>query len=178
MAKRGTKAGDFYVEGHADTTGLERDMEGAKKTVERDTAEMSGGFKRVGDRIEKSTEGIRKLQGAISATVGVVTGLVGSFTVLVALAKSYSERWQEARKAKVEASILTSRMREEMDLQLAALKGATEEELLRKRVALDLANTQDRIAQLAREEKIQAAEAYQLRQDANEAARNDSPGAE
>lgn len=109
MARRGAKAGDFYVEGHVDRDQIDADMRDVRQTVEKETKaagdaaeqNIGGGFIRAGKQIESTTEGVRKFQGAISAVAGVYTGLLGTITLIgtsIAGIISLVDKWFNGQK--------------------------------------------------------------------------------
>jgi len=95
MASGKDKLGEAYVEIRADDSKLSGDMDNAEQVVDQKSSKMGddvkkkvgGGFKGIGDSIEGSTEGMRKFSGAISSTVGIATGLLGSFVAIFGIIK-------------------------------------------------------------------------------------------
>ncbi len=83
--------GDAVVRIVGDTAPLDASLSEARGQVEAETAAMGedaeknvgGGFEKAGEKIAESTKGVRKLQSAISSTVGIVTGLVGSLAAVL-----------------------------------------------------------------------------------------------
>lgn len=62
---------------------IKSDTEALEGTTDKATTSMGDSFGAVGEKIEGSTTGVRKLAGALSSTVGVVTAVTGAFTSLV-----------------------------------------------------------------------------------------------
>ena len=89
----------------ADTEGVKASISDAKEEIksagsagEQAGNQIGGGFKSAGEKIEESTEGVRKFAGAISSTVGILTGLTGAFTVLISLATAFGRSMLTAAK--------------------------------------------------------------------------------
>ena len=96
----------------ADTEGIKGSISDAKSEVEDlgDAGEVAGekvggGFLNAGEQIDKSTEGIRKFQGAISGAIGAVTGLVAIGTTLVGVLVAIASK---SKKAKEESFALAA----------------------------------------------------------------------
>lgn len=98
--------GRFNVELGADDSKLKKAVQEAKREVESlgETATKAGadterGFKQAGEAIENKTAGVRKFAGALTSTVGVITGVVGSVGTLIALLTTLDRKWQEQQEA-------------------------------------------------------------------------------
>lgn len=88
----------------ADTRKLKKGAAEAKKEIDdvgdagaKAGKKIGGGFSGASEKIEKSTEGVRKFQGAISGAIGAVTGLVAIGSALVAVLIAIATRAQKAR---------------------------------------------------------------------------------
>jgi hypothetical protein len=84
--------GAAFVRLMAKDDALKADLQEAKQTVKAatdemqgDAAKVGGGFSGIGESIEGATEPARKFAGAISSTVGIVTGMLGAFTAVSAI---------------------------------------------------------------------------------------------
>jgi hypothetical protein len=106
------------IEINADLDGLKKGVSDAKREVESagDSGKKAGAtigdsFGQAGKKIEGATSGVRKFTGALSSTVGAVTGVVGAVGSLIAvlsILKTKSEENQEQqRKARREYIDLT-----------------------------------------------------------------------
>jgi hypothetical protein len=90
----------------ADDAQLKKAVQEAKTEVDslgkasmKAGADTERGFKQAGEAIEGKTAGVRKFAGALTSTVGVITGVVGSVGTLVAVLTTLDRKWKEQQEA-------------------------------------------------------------------------------
>jgi hypothetical protein len=90
----------------ADATPLKKSVQEAKTQVEslgetsvKAGADTERGFKQAGEAIEGKTAGVRKFTRALTSSIGVITGVVGSIGTLIALLTTLDRKWKEQQEA-------------------------------------------------------------------------------
>lgn len=163
------------------TLGLDdAEFKRAIRTTESDVSRVAG---RVGSAVEAQTAGARKLAGAISSTVGAVTGVLGAFTVigglLLAAGAAMGQLVDDSERLAASAEAEAKARREIADvvsgarLQGAlALGGATEFDARRSAVDRE-ANAQIDALERATQEALDAARAAGASTNQTESIRDD-----
>lgn len=166
----------------ADTSGVKQAVEDVKADVgdmadevESSSNRASGAFESMGTKIDNSTAGVRKFTGAVSGAVGAVTGLIGVFTTLagllgtlIVLFKRKAERVEEL-KASYE-----SVQQQINDYSVDPLLDEYEKFERSANRQIDLLLEEGKLRELAAESlRKQAAEAAELRREADKKAKSD-----
>ncbi|NQX95873.1 MAG: hypothetical protein HRT64_13305 [Erythrobacter sp.] len=99
---------DFLYSAGADTRMLEGDLNKAAKHAE-------GAFGRVGTAIEKQTAGARKFSGALSSTVGIVTGIGGAMAFIAGVGASVVSIYDEMANAAERVASANRKTADEID---------------------------------------------------------------
>jgi len=129
MAGPSHKIAEAYVEIGANISPIEQGLDEARTKTETATKQIGtsaeknigGGFEKAGKAIEDSTQGVRKFQGALSSTVGVVTGLIGTVTSLVAVIALAAKGAKEVREHFERQAVLADEITAALERQADAL---------------------------------------------------------
>jgi len=87
----------------------------AATSAETSSARTQGSLGKLGDEVERRTEGFRKFSGAVSGAIGMVTGLVGVGTLLIGVLAGIGRAMLEKAKKIGEANRAYADMRDEIN---------------------------------------------------------------
>lgn len=91
--------GRAVVEVEADTGGLKKGLGEARAATQKFSADTESGLKKTGEAFDKNTEGVRKLSGALTSTVGVATGLAGALLAAIKAVEELQKKLEDGAKA-------------------------------------------------------------------------------
>lgn len=173
MANDALNLGTATVSVKVDTTEVKPALEATKQEVSEATSTMGtdaeknvgGGFQAAGEKIKETTKGIRTLSSAITATAGIITGLVGVVGLVAAAFKTAAEEAERMFLANQKMVVSTQQLREETDLALGALQGMAPEQQSLLQLQIESAVKQREIADLIRDGVVEAGAGYQITQD-------------
>ena len=138
---------DYLYSVGADTRQLEKAMADTSKKTE-------GAFGKVGNAIEKKTEGLRKFQGALGSTVGIATGLLGVFGAVSGAAIGLYAAYEKVAGAaeRVAEANRQSNIATQKAIDLAYKRISAEEDFLTLRKRENVAAIDSQIASLREEQ--------------------------